>query len=137
MRKPQPSNLEMTILSLLWDQGGLTARQVLESMPDKKKRAYTSILSALQVMEKKGFVKHTAQGVAHVYTATVSKHEVLRPMFKDMVTNLFGGSAVSAMQQFLDAAPVGDEELAELDQLISAYRKNTENRTAERGDSCS
>ena len=133
MTATQPSNLEMTILSLLWKEGELTARQVLEAMPDRKKRAYTSILSALQVMEKKGLVRHTSKGVAHLYSARVAKKRVLRPMFQGMVTNLFGGSPASAMQHFLEAADVGEEDLAEIDRLVRDYKKNAGKKSGARG----
>ena len=53
MKTSKPSDLEMQILSVLWDRGASTAREVLKAMPDGKQRAYTSILSVMQVMEKK------------------------------------------------------------------------------------
>ncbi|MHC4355823.1 MAG: BlaI/MecI/CopY family transcriptional regulator, partial [Planctomycetota bacterium] len=44
MQSVKPSDLEMQILSVLWENGASTAREVLEAMPDGKQRAYTSIL---------------------------------------------------------------------------------------------
>ncbi|MBP8909980.1 MAG: BlaI/MecI/CopY family transcriptional regulator [Phycisphaerae bacterium] len=52
MAKIKPSDLEMLVLSVLWERGPSTAGDVLEAMPDGKKRAYTSILSVMQVMER-------------------------------------------------------------------------------------
>ena len=51
MAAVKPSDLEMQILSVLWENGPLTVREVLKMMPDKKERAYTSVLSVMQVME--------------------------------------------------------------------------------------
>ena len=79
MSKVKPSDLEMQILSVLWERGPSTAREVLEAMPDGKKRAYTTILSAMQVMEKKGLLGHTSRGVAHVYRPAVTKRKVIQP----------------------------------------------------------
>ncbi len=56
MTKPKPSDVELQILGVLWEAGPLAVRDVLERMPDGKSRAYTSILSCLQVMEKKGLL---------------------------------------------------------------------------------
>ena len=56
MKSVKPSDLEMQVLSVLWERGPSTAREVLEAMPDGKKRAYTSVLSVMQVMEKKGLL---------------------------------------------------------------------------------
>ena len=53
MKNPQPSNLEMQILSVLWEHGPSTVRDILGKIPDGKKRAYTTVLTMMQIMEKK------------------------------------------------------------------------------------
>ncbi|MCA9092782.1 MAG: BlaI/MecI/CopY family transcriptional regulator, partial [Planctomycetaceae bacterium] len=55
-RGKKPSDLELQILHVLWQAGPSTVRDVLEKLPDQKKRAYTSVLSVMQVMQKKGFL---------------------------------------------------------------------------------
>ncbi len=62
MTRPRPSDAEVQILSVLWERGPLTVRELREAMPDGKGRAYTTVLSLVQIMEKKGLVGHTAQG---------------------------------------------------------------------------
>jgi predicted transcriptional regulator len=128
MKKVQPSNQEMTILSLLWERGPMTARQVLESMPDGKARAYTSVLSVLQAMERKGFVGHTSEAGVNVYAPEVEKEQALRPMMRDLVQNLFGGRTSTAMQQLLEDTEVDDAELLEIQQLIKNYRRQKGDR---------
>jgi len=118
MSKEQPSNQEMTILTLLWDNGPMTARQVLENMPDGKKRAYTSVLSVMQVMEKKGFISHYKEGVANIYQAVIERKAVIPSLLNKMVSNLFGGSKVTLMQQLLDK-DVDQQELDEIKQIIA------------------
>ncbi len=54
MKNREPSRLEMQVLSVLWQRGASSVREVLAVMPDGKARAYTTILSVMQVMEKKG-----------------------------------------------------------------------------------
>ena len=119
----QPSNLEMQILSLLWRQGPLTARAVLEQMPDAKPRAYTTVLTTLQVMEKKGLVSHEADGNRHVYGAVVKQRAVLGPMLKGLVKTIFGGRPASAMQHLLETTEVSPEELARMRQLLDDYQR--------------
>ena len=118
----RPSNQEMTMLALLWERGPMTARQVLEAMPDGKQRAYTSVLSVLQAMERKGFVNHTSEGVTNVYAAQVTQEQALRPMLRDLVRNLFGGSPATAMQQLLDNVDVSDDELDAIESLLRTRR---------------
>jgi len=121
MKTVKPSDLEMQILSVLWDRGASTAREVLRAMPDGKERAYTSILSVMQVMEKKGLLKHTNRGVAHVYSPAVSKRRIIQPFMRKVLNEVFGGRPSAMMQALLSETAVSDSELAEIQQLL---RKN-------------
>ncbi len=121
--KAQPSNLEMQVLSVLWAKGPLGARQVLEELPDKKERAYTTVLSVMQVMEKKGLLRHETEGNRHIYAPTVRKSEVLGTFLRGLVSNVFGGSAASAMQHLLQTTPVSEDEIQEMRDLLDAHSK--------------
>jgi predicted transcriptional regulator len=118
-KSKKPSDLEMQILSVLWKNGPATTRQVMETMPDGKKRAYTSILSVMQVMEKKGLLTHTNQGTAHVYRPAQSKRKVLKPFMQKMVSEVFAGRPAALMQALLSETPVSDAELEEMQRLLA------------------
>ena len=115
---PRASDLELQVLSLLWDSGPATARKVLTAMPDGKERSYTTVLSVMQVMEKKGLLTHTTRGRTHVYRPAVTRKQVMRPMLRGMVTKVFGGSTAAAVQQLLDANAVSEDELHEIRHLL-------------------
>ncbi len=126
MKRAEPSNLETQVLSVLWKQGASTVREVLEAMPDGKARAYTTILSVLQVMEKKRLVSHTSEGNTHLYQARVSRGQVTGPLLRRLVRDVFGGSPASAMQQLLAGNEVSREELEEIKRLIADYESGKE-----------
>lgn len=112
----------MQILSVLWENGASTAREVLEAMPDGKQRAYTSILSVMQVMEKKGLVKHTNRGVAHVYRPAVNRKKIIQPFIHKVVNEVFGGKPSAMMQALLTETPVTDDELAQIRELLDSAK---------------
>ena len=116
----EPSKLEMQVLSVLWKRGPLTVRDVLESMPDGKSRAYTTVLSVMQVMEKKGLLSHTTQGNTHLYKAQVSREEVAGPVLQGLVRQVFGGAA-TAFQHLLSEKAVSQAELDEIKRLIAEH----------------
>lgn len=125
MKPPRPSDLELQVLTVLWERGPSGVRAVLEAMPDGKERAYTTVLSVMQVMEKKGLLRHTVQGQAHIYHPLVKRQQVLRPLMKELLRNVFGGSPAVALQSLLDSGRVSDAELAEIRQVIQqASRKS-------------
>jgi BlaI family transcriptional regulator, penicillinase repressor len=133
MKIVKPSNLEMQVLAVLWRQGSATARQVMEALPDGKDRAYTTVLSVMQVMEKKGLLKHQTDGNRHVYAPTVQEKEVMGPFLDSLVSNVFSGKASHVMMHLLEHASVSAQEVAEMRVLLEQYAsdkaevKNQEN----------
>lgn len=118
---PEPSESELQILSLLWAHGPLTARQVLGLMPDGKPRAYTTVLSTLQVMEKKRLLTHRTDGNVHVYRPRVQRARVIGRMLGRLVNHVFGGDPSAAVQSLLQQRSVSAEELAEIRRVVDAH----------------
>jgi BlaI family transcriptional regulator, penicillinase repressor len=121
-----PSQVELQVLVILWQHGPASVHDVRAALPSGKSRAYTTVLTVMQNMEKKGLVDHTQQGQANIYRAVVKRHQVLRPLMKSLLANVFGGSPAQALQCLLDGAQVDDAELAEIRQVLAAAkRKNS------------
>lgn len=130
MKTAKPSDLEMQILSVLWQRGPSTAREVLQAMPDGKKRAYTSVLSVMQVMEKKALLTHTNRGTAHVYSPAVERSKVIKPLLSRLVNEVFAGQTTAMMQALLTQTPVSDDELSEIRDLLDRVKPSKKPRNA-------
>ncbi|MBI9017661.1 MAG: BlaI/MecI/CopY family transcriptional regulator [Phycisphaerae bacterium] len=122
MKPTKPSELEMQVLAVLWEKGPSTVRDALNSMPDGKERAYTTILSVMQVMEKKGLLTHRKQGTAHVYKPTISQEQILTPYLTRMVQNIFGGKASAAISMIIKQC-TNKEDLKEIQEIVAAAKK--------------
>jgi BlaI family transcriptional regulator, penicillinase repressor len=131
MALARPSELELQVLGVLWDRGPASVRSVMEAMPDGKDRAYTTILSVMQVMEKKGLVRHTQQGPAHIYHAKLKRNQVLGPLMKDLLRNAFGGNPARVLQCLLDGTGIRDGDLEEIRRVIEDAERKAK---AEEGD---
>jgi predicted transcriptional regulator len=114
----RPSDLELQVLGVLWEGGAMTARRVMEGLPDGKQRAYTTVLSVMQGMERKGLLVRKVDEVTHVWRPAVTRRQVMGPMMKNLVRNVFGGRPSEAMQQLLRGAEVDAEELAEIRRVL-------------------
>lgn len=121
MSRPKPSELELKILSVLWEHGPQTVRSVLELLPDGKNRAYTTILSTMQVMEKKQLLAHDRDGASHVFQPLVQREDVMRPLMGELMQNVFSGRPSAVLQCLLDEAEVDQAELTEIRRLIRNY----------------
>jgi len=123
MAEVRPSELESQVLAVLWERGPSVVRDVQEALPDGKQRAYTTVLTTLQIMEKKGFVAHTRDGLAHVYRPLVSREDVVQPVVQTLVRNLFGGDATKVVQALIDSSDFSDADLKEIRRMINEAAK--------------
>lgn len=126
MIRKKPSDFELHILSVLWETAPLTVREVRERLADGKERAYTSVLSVMQVMEKKGFLRRErpATGTADHWQPAVERDAVTTPLMKRLISQVFGGKPSAVMQQLLQADSVDASELAEIRKLLEAHESN-------------
>lgn len=127
MTETHTTDLELQVLSVLWERGPSTVRQVMRELPDGKTRAYTTVLTILQLMEKKGLVAHTRKGQAYTYHPEVDREKVVRPVVRTLLRNVFRGDPSAVVQSLLDCADVDSDELKEMRRVINeAARKARE-----------
>jgi predicted transcriptional regulator len=119
MPTQKPSGLEQQVLSVLWEKGSGTVRDVIAALPDGKQRAYTTLLTVLQVLEKKGLVRHTRDGLTYLYHPNVTREQVVQPLLKGLVQGVFGGEPARVVQALLDTGAVGPAELKQIRKLIN------------------
>jgi BlaI family transcriptional regulator, penicillinase repressor len=129
MKRPRPSELELQILSVLWEKGPLPIRAIREALPDGKQRAYTTVLTIVQILEKKGLVGHTVQGQAHLFHPLVTRRQVLRPLMRELLRNVFGGRPADAVQCLLDSTQLDEDELLQIRQAIQSATEKSRGKT--------
>ena len=98
---------------------GLTVHEVVSALP--RDVAYTTVLTTLRILEKKGYVVHHPHpegGRAHVYLPTVAAAKTRRLHVKDLVARLFGGEPQELMVGLLEEEPLERDELKRLRALI-------------------
>ncbi|MBT65295.1 MAG: CopY family transcriptional regulator [Puniceicoccaceae bacterium] len=122
----KPTPLESKILSVLWKHPSSNVREVNAALDDGKERAYTTVLTSLQLMERKGLVSRKREGVTDWWRARVKADAVARPMLTDLVKRMLGGKRGLALQYLLEEEPVSGEELDELQSMIDAARKRNQ-----------
>ena len=121
-RQVTPTEVELEILHVLWDHQPATVREVVDILNQSRPRAYTSILSMLNVMRDKGLVTRDMRGRAHVYRAKKSREMTLGSVVKDVLGRAFQGSTTSLIAQVLEQSRPTDEELVEIRRTIEAWQ---------------
>lgn len=122
MTSTQPSPLELQVLSVLWERGESTVREVLETLPDGKDRAYTTALSVLQTMERKGLVSRKTGTKAHIYKPKKTEKQILVPKIKEEISNVYSGSALKFISYALEAVTLTEDEKTELTKILKEQK---------------
>lgn len=117
----QPTPAELEVLKVLWQEHPLSVRQVMERLDGDRDRAYTSVMSLLNVMTEKKLLSREAEGRAFVYRPAVSEKKTLGRMVHDLLGRAYAGSTESLVAHLLDQSQPTAEELAEIRSVIDRY----------------
>lgn len=108
---------ELDVMSILWRSGSGTVSEVREALDEDL--AYTSVLSALQTLEEKGFVRHEAEGRAYRYFPTVEPETAGRSAMARIREAVFQGSAELMFAQFVSDRKLNRDELERMRRLLA------------------
>jgi BlaI family penicillinase repressor len=115
---PQPTDVELQILEVLWQQGPCTVRQVHDALAGRRETGYSTTLKMLQVMREKGLVVRDESVRPQEYRAAESQYQTQLRMLDNLAQKAFGGSAKRLVMRMLSAERVSAEDLAEMQRLI-------------------
>jgi predicted transcriptional regulator len=123
---PKPTESELELLTILWDRGPLTVRDLYEAVNQSRPVVYTGVLKLLQIMAEKGLVERDERERAHLYRAAVSQADTERRFLRELSEKFFAGSAAQLALRALQIESASEEELEAIRQLIEnrAPRKN-------------
>jgi BlaI family transcriptional regulator, penicillinase repressor len=111
---------ELDIMKLVWEREEATVRDVYETLRARRRIAYTSVLTMMNVLERKGHLRKRAKGRSFVYQAARPRGQVVRAMVREFVQRVFNGAAEPLLVHLLE-----DRRLtkAELEALTRRVRK--------------
>jgi BlaI family transcriptional regulator, penicillinase repressor len=119
----KPTESELEILTVLWERGLASVREVHEELARNKDVGYTTTLKLMQIMNEKGLVKRDASVKTHIYQAAVSREKTQKHLLGKMIDGLFGGSSTQLVIQALGNHNASPEELDEIQKLLNDLKK--------------
>ncbi len=124
MRHPSPTLTpqELEIMKVVWSLGHATVRDVYEALLQDRKIAYTTVMTMMNVLEKKGHLRKKAEGRSFLYRPTRPQRQVVGSMVRDFVQRVFGGSAAPLLAHLVEQERLSPEELDELARRIEEKR---------------
>ena len=105
--------LEADILAIVWERERVTVRDVYEPMREQRQIAYTTVMTVMNNLVKKGLLTQDRTGIAYVYTPAITGDEVASTVLDSVVQKLFCGRANLALSHLLGMERNLDSEQAE------------------------
>lgn len=119
LKVSKPTESELDILKILWENGDCTVRQVHEILASNKEIGYTTTLKLMQIMHGKGLVERDESSKTHIYKALVSRDKAEKQVLNKIIKDVFDGSAARLVMQALGNHQASDAELEKIKQLLN------------------
>jgi predicted transcriptional regulator len=115
--------LEERLMNIVWDDSPLSVRDVSLRMK-RDKLAYTTVMTTLDRLHKKGLLARTKQGNAFLYVPAIDRAEYQRRVVEAALGPMFEAGAAPVLAAFVDvAAKVDEANLARLERLIAEHKR--------------
>ncbi len=119
--RPQATTLteqELELMKIVWALGKPTVREVYEKLLERRKVAYTTVMTMLNVLADKGRLKKRKEGKAFVYAPVEPRNKVVGSMVREFVGRVFDGSAKPLLVQLVQDRKLSEEDLDDIRRMI-------------------
>jgi predicted transcriptional regulator len=118
-RRLPVSDAEREVLKVLWEHGPGTVRQIKQLLRKQRRRwAYTTVITLLGRLEAKGYVTSDKSGFAHVFQAAVSRNEVVQQRLADLAAEFCEGESAPLVLALVQDARFTDDEIETFRKMI-------------------
>lgn len=115
---------EEEIMTILWDNGPMFVREIIEQFDDPKPH-FNTISTFVRLLESKGYVTHSKFGSSYRYEAAISRDEFSRTTLRDVVNRYFGSSIKASVSALVKDEQFSDDELRQIvETVIKQSNKN-------------
>ena len=123
MRKARLSKAETRVLEQYWKLGTSSVREVLESLPDEERVAYTTLQTLVYRLEEKGALRRVKKiGNAQLFEPAIDQSEYRNGLVRDLL-DLFGGSSRMLVSSLIETGALSLKDLKALQNAATSRRK--------------
>jgi predicted transcriptional regulator len=126
---PVLTEQELEIMKIVWERERATVRDVYETLRERRQIAYTTVMTMMRILERKGHLKVNRADRAYVYRPARLRQRVVGDMVREFVDRVFGGAAEPLIQHLVRDRHLTEEDLREIAlQLKSRKSEHTDGR---------
>jgi BlaI family transcriptional regulator, penicillinase repressor len=108
---------ELEIMKIVWVRESVTVRDVYEAILERRKVAYTTVMTMMKILEQKQYLVKNQDDKAYVYRAAQPQRQVIGAMVKDFVNRVFNGSAEPLLVHLVEDNQLSAKEIEEISRL--------------------
>lgn len=108
-------------MTILWDNGPMFVREIIEHFDDPKPH-FNTISTFVRLLESKGYVTHSKFGSSYRYEAAISRDEFSRTTLRDVVNRYFGSSIKASVSALVKDEQLSDDELRQIVETVIKQR---------------
>lgn len=124
MDKINLGDVELEILQIVWGLGEASVKDVQDEIQKNRKVAYTSVMTMMQLLTKKGYLSHRKESRSYIYTANIDPEKVKSGLLQRTLDYVFGGSVTDLVQHMVKQKQLSSDQLEEIKSMIETMGKD-------------
>lgn len=101
-------------MKVVWERESVTVRDVYEALRERRKVAYTTVMTMMKILEEKGYLKTSRGDRAYVYRPAQARASVIGDMVREFVNRVFNGSAEPLLVHLVEEGDLSRRDLEEI-----------------------
>jgi BlaI family penicillinase repressor len=121
-KSPTLTEQELEIMKVVWTRERATVRDVYEVLLERRKIAYTTVMTMMKILEQKKYLKKSQEDRAYLYRPVKPKNQVIQSMVREFLDRVFNGSAEPLLLHLLEDQKLSEKDLREISRMIRKER---------------
>ena len=105
-------------MKLVWQRGAATVRDVYEVLLERRKVAYTTVMTMMKILETKGYLKKRRRDRAFLYRPAHPKNQIIGGMIREFIDRVFNGSAEPLLVHLVKTRHLREKDLQQIVRLV-------------------
>ena len=120
---PKPTEGELELLTILWERGQATVREIFDAVNTTRPVVYTGVLKLLQIMADKGILARDESQMKHIYRVAEDEQKTKDHLLEKFVNSMYKGSASKLVMQLLGNKKASKEDMASIKEILDKLEK--------------
>jgi len=117
-KNPTLTPQELEIMKLVWQRQVATVRDIYETLVRRRKIAYTTVMTVMNTLETKRYLKKRRRDRTFFYRPTRPKNQVIGSMIREFIDRVFNGSAEPLLVHLVKDHRVREGDLKKIVRMV-------------------